>query len=85
MPRARSTDSWTPHDIWMSLVMAVAGGLITTYFDGETWSDPAPAADVIGREQWLTCTGQGTLLIGAALTGLSTMTLRRRAKKVKAA
>lgn len=31
--------------------------------NGDTWSEPQIAADVIGREQWLTCTADGTLFI----------------------
>lgn len=30
---------------------------------GKTWSDREVAQDVIGREQWLTCTSDGTLFI----------------------
>jgi hypothetical protein len=34
---------------------------------GRTWTDPVIAADVIGREQWLTCTRDGTLFVSSHL------------------
>ena len=34
---------------------------------GRTWTEPLSAADVIGREQWLSCSRNGTLFISSHL------------------
>ena len=34
---------------------------------GRTWTEPLSAADVIGREQWLSCSRDGTLFISSHL------------------
>ena len=34
---------------------------------GRTWTEPEVAGDVIGREQWLTCTSEGVLFISSHL------------------
>ena len=66
------TAAWGSAPQWVKVNYLVSGASAGNYFN-------------LDSAEYSVVPEPGTLLIGAALTGLSTMTLRRRAKKVKAA
>ena len=63
-----------PADAWWELDESLPTGRCREYNKlwrssdgGESWIDNGEIADMIGREQWLTCTGDGTLFATAHL------------------
>ena len=64
--------AWSEAPKWVQIQYLVEGATAGSYFN-------------LDSAEYSVVPEPGTLLIGAALTGLSTLTLRRRARKVKAA